>query len=99
MPCRDGGPCCDYGAQHVDRVYKDKLDKVTRMLCEVLTQHEATPDAITPSVELWEWWIAHKEEDRKRAAAVDAAKRQEEQSRRDRIAELENELARLREQR
>jgi hypothetical protein len=98
MPCRDGGPCCDYGAQHVDRVYKDKLDKVTRMLCEILTQHEANQE-MTPSAELWAWWLDHKEEDRKRTQAETEAKRRDEQHKRDRIAELENELARLKEQR
>lgn len=79
-------PCRDYDTDPPN--YKPELDKVTRMLCAVLTDidhvnsvfdtHGAVitiKEKITFSREIQEWWKKHKEADRKREEAELAAKR------------------------
>ena len=69
MPCRDG-PNCEFGAQHVDRAFKDRLDKVTALLCDVLQRIENSvkgdqpAEFLSPAVE--DWWREHKREDARR---------------------------------
>lgn len=61
MPCRDGGP-------PIEVEYKERLDKVTRLLCELCGTLEAS-GANTKKLftrELSAWWEVHKKADRAR---------------------------------
>ena len=46
--------------------YKKKLDKVTRLLCQVLTDCEILDDYIAKNEELKRWWEDHKKNDARR---------------------------------
>lgn len=59
MPCHDGGPS--------DDVYT-RLDRVTRLLCAVLTDMEPVDrnEALASSTDLADWWAEHEIHDRRR---------------------------------
>lgn len=66
MPCRDEGAYDSYGAEQ-----KEKLDKVTRLLC-ALCKHIEDYEGVgiyisnVENGELKTWWEAHKKADAKR---------------------------------
>lgn len=66
MPCRDWeGVDSSYSSSDYDAV-SNRLDKTTRILCEVLT-HCCGKGIIDPAVfskETQEWWKKHQEDDR-----------------------------------
>lgn len=64
MPCRDGGPCYEN-----DPVLVARLDKVTRLLCEVLTIDPTVADRFNV-VGLKEWWVNHQAMDAARKLAT-----------------------------
>jgi hypothetical protein len=66
MPCDSGGYCGDS--------LRPELDKVTRLLCEVLG---SLPSDRHLSLEVRAWWEQHQAEDRRKAEAE-----QQEQERR-----------------
>jgi hypothetical protein len=59
MPCRDDG---GFGYDN-HNACQDKIDKLTRMLCEVLGTLSSTSHY---STEVQEWWAKHREFDKKR---------------------------------
>lgn len=61
MPCFDGGPS-------TESVLKEKLDKVTDMLCRVLTVIETINinGWVPLPVDIQIWWLKHKEADESR---------------------------------
>jgi hypothetical protein len=68
-------PCRDYGGEMASErdSTQDRLDKVTRLLCEVLTTVELMEDGEREFFHVWtsevsEWWNKHKEADRQRKA-------------------------------
>lgn len=66
MPCSDGGYTQSFDTQ-------EQLDKLTRMLCGVLTKLEAVQGRPLleemADDETLVWWIQHKEWDRQRREA------------------------------
>lgn len=78
MPCRD--------FRDDDRVIiqenTKKIDKLTRFLCGVMTQLQDRGISINMSENdlkgLREWWEQHQEQDRKRLAAEEAARKRKE---------------------
>ncbi len=76
MPCHDGGYEPRGRVEYRDNPEtKERLDRATRILCEVLKQ--MTHKEITlQSDELQVWWAKHQIEDRKRElAAAEATQR------------------------
>jgi hypothetical protein len=73
-------------------VLKDRLDKLSRIACKALTHIEESGDGleilILKDPEIQEWWLAHKEADRK------AARRRAQQARleKDRLARIKAEI-------
>lgn len=72
-------PCTYYTPEETSRQnyeesqrLKTELDKVTRLLCELMheVEHEYHPNI---TLELEEWWADHKEKDKARLAAEEAA--------------------------
>ena len=63
MPCSDGGPSYQENPET-----KDRLDKVTRLLCGLCRRltNRGRAFHITDDAELAKWWAAHQEEDRRR---------------------------------
>lgn len=102
MPCRDGGPCEEDIARDAQRERKkqqDKLDKVTRLLCETLTVIEQCADDLGPSVvkslvskECAVWWNEHQAADKRRIAAEEKAVREEKKRLLDRAEMLKKDL-------
>ena len=90
MPCRgpDDDSCDSYREQLAKQ--RRELDKVTRLLCEVMTN--GVPHA---SEELAEWWQNHQELDRKRKAAEEKARREEKKRLLDRADKLKHELSQI----
>lgn len=62
MPCSDGG----YDSSSI---YVDKINQLTRLLCEVMTKCGPLRGC---SQELVDWWDSHQEIDKKRVAAEEA---------------------------
>ncbi len=89
-------PCRDYMDDHQPDpqvgVLKDRLDKLSRIACKALTHIEESGDGleilILKDPEIQEWWLAHKEADRK------AARRRAQQARleKDRLARIKAEI-------
>lgn len=96
MPCRDGGPCWEDETEfRARKEQQDRLDKVTRLLCEVLTTYKKfypLDSMKCISDECSAWFINHQEEDRLRLEAEKKASFQEQQRLKDRIKTLEAEL-------
>jgi hypothetical protein len=73
-------------------VLKYRLDKLSRIACKALTHIEESGDGleilILKDPEIQEWWLAHKEADRK------AARRRAQQARleKDRLARIKAEI-------
>jgi hypothetical protein len=63
MPCSDGGP-----VYHDDPETKQRLDKVTRLLCGLCQslKNQGLDDDIYTTPELGDWWDNHQEQDRVR---------------------------------
>lgn len=83
MPCRDGGPSYGY-----EREQQERLDTVTRLLCETCQMLEDHDELSYLSQETRDWWEEHKLEDEER----------EKEERRERAREkkrVEKEIARL----
>jgi hypothetical protein len=61
-------PCRDYDDRDYTWEYQVKLDKVTRLLCELCKKIEGTDfdECISRNRELKEWWEDHKKKDRER---------------------------------
>ena len=61
MPCSDASPRSDEYSAAIGKM-RNKLDKITRLLCEAcyIIEHKG----IQPSLELRQWWADHQEEDR-----------------------------------
>ena len=104
MPCRDGGPSGEEIWRDRERERKaqqERLDKVTRLLCEVLTTIEThTKQAycgnpIPVSDEATVWFAKHKEADRKRIAAEEKAEREAKKQLLDRAEKLKKELEQI----
>ncbi len=91
MACRDDGQAAQHACE-VEQVLRDKIDLLTRFLCEVMTGNES----LRVSVELRRWWVEHQAADARRREAEEHQRAREEGERRDRIAEIEDELAGLR---
>lgn len=78
MPCRyDESPeeiaaCKKSANENLVKPYRDKLDKVTRLLCAVMTLNESslasawTVAAMTEHKELQAWWKEHQIVDTRR---------------------------------
>lgn len=84
MPCSDGGPSYDQErldaqrAANEKRKTKEKIDKLTRLLCFVMTHMTSEQKDVLAEVipseehgdhafhELDNWWLAHQEKDRKK---------------------------------
>lgn len=83
MPCRDQEDYC-----HDWQEQEAKIDKLTRMLCEVMTEIEEKPghtvcDLNVPrSNKLQNWWKAHKKSDAVRIAAEKAERAKKDAERR-----------------
>ena len=88
MPCTDDGQCAYESAKEIKEM-KQRLDNVTRMLCEVLTAIPAAADT-NDTVKLW--WMHHQEVDR---ARIRREKDQQERTRQDRISAIELEQVRM----
>lgn len=77
MPCRDY--MYDHRPDPQIGVLKERLDKLSRIACKALTHIEESGDGLEVLIlkdpEIQEWWLAHKEADRK-AAQEREAKRQ-----------------------
>lgn len=102
MPCRDDGyPSDAEVCRDTLNKQQKKLDKVTRLLCEVLTAHEQAQlpfgdgKLFAVSDECWSWFKAHKEADKKRIAAEEKAKQEDKKRLLDRAEKLKNELAKI----
>jgi len=67
MPCQDDGQA-DYYDRIERRNLKKRLDRVTAMLCEMCQRS----DTVLPP-DIREWFQKHREADRKRIAAEQAA--------------------------
>lgn len=59
-------PCRDYVTEQDHTVdLRDRLDKATRLLCEILREHR---DSLNLSDEASEWWRQHEAADARRVA-------------------------------
>lgn len=88
MPCRDWDDSPGAFREVENPETKMKLDNVTRLLCELMTQIDGKTASqhLNLSPELVRWWEAHKETDRKRKEA-------ERQRKADTIREFKRKLA------
>lgn len=87
----DGGPSFDWGAYAEEK--QKRLDKATRLLCEILTKNPSLLKKGTE--ELRAWWENHLIEDGQRKAAEREKELQAERDRQAKIEKLENELSAL----
>jgi hypothetical protein len=64
MPCYDERSSAPY----IHAEYQEKLDKLTRLLCEAnkIIERLAGERPVQRSQELFTWWYAHKEFDKRR---------------------------------
>lgn len=75
MPCLDGGPRCDYGADHVPKLWKVRADESARLLCALVERMEDKLTCVTVEIlmkdipGLQDWWERHKADDRARLTA------------------------------
>jgi hypothetical protein len=79
MPCTDGGPSAQeiYDARARLAEFgklKERADKVTRLLCELLRRAERNNGEVEFTNELSEWWAAHQKEDEAREKREKAKK-------------------------
>lgn len=89
MPCRDDGP------HYPDPQVQERLDLVTRLLCEVVRAHpELLP---TGSDELRRWWRRHETADRRRREQEERDRQRRREADQRRLGDIEEEAARLRE--
>lgn len=78
MPCSDGGPIRSVSDYEYDQV-KKRLDKATRLLCELLTGfYESKEDGeffdfVNNNNELQKWWKDHQKSDKEREKAEKGA--------------------------
>jgi hypothetical protein len=72
MPCRDSA----WDDHEFHQEEKKKIDKLTRMLCELLTFYE-NEGKVYLTIEMKEWWEAHKRLDLQRIAHEERMKQQE----------------------
>jgi hypothetical protein len=93
MPCRSEG----YGNSNSEiiREQREQLDRVTRILCELLTNAEAKGDLVTNSTECLQWWDEHKKADEERRKREQWEEESKENERQRKIALVESELRRL----
>lgn len=90
MPCRDDGPPVTY---ETINDYKERLDKTTRLLCE-LARKVDTDDFNTPlTVEMVEWLKEHKEADRKRVEKELSSKKSQVKGFRQHLASMKKKVA------
>lgn len=54
-------PC--YDPEHNTSAYAEKIDKLTRMLCEAMRIVEGHEHRLKCSTELRDWWDNHKKQD------------------------------------
>ena len=68
MPCYDSRSEPSYVRAEAKREFQADLNKLTRLLCEVMTViDEADMELnVNPSDELYEWWKEHKKLDKAR---------------------------------
>ena len=84
----------DDGERANAHIMKNRLDTVTRLLCEVMTSIDK--GGVVPiSDDLHNWWRLHKEADRAEKARLEAIKRAREKQLRKEILERQMELASL----
>lgn len=69
---------------------RKELDKVTRLLCELMSSEDKKP-----SKELSEWWKKHQEKDNKRLERKNKAKEYKAKKLREGIEKMEKELEEL----
>ncbi len=90
MPCRDGGCSEEENTSRRLVITQEKLDKVTRMLCGMITHLENTGFGDVhlgkADPELPVWWKAHQEEDRLRIAREKYERERKVQYAKDQIA-------------
>lgn len=84
MPCSDGGTYCSE-----DTETKNRLDKVTRLLCGLCerAECEARGTLISNDEELAQWWAKHQEEDLRREEQ-ERKEREEKEAKRKALAKL-----------
>lgn len=92
MPCRDYDPA----EEHANRVaMKARLDLVTRLLCETLTELDKNSDFSHVSPEAQAWYEQHKEADRLEQMKEEKARKMRRIQLRKEIEERQAELVRL----
>lgn len=103
MPCRDEGYTTqeEYEISAENDNLRNRLDFVTRLLCEVLTSFDKNGN-VSISKECSMWWESHKESDRKRVEAERVAKEkrikevsQKSKKLKDELKKLQQELQKL----
>ena len=77
MPCYDERSSPGY----IYKENREKIDKLTRMLCTVLSSLPST-QVKSLNKEINDWWAKHQEWDRRRLATEAEARRKEELKRR-----------------
>ena len=89
MPCTDGGYSNEEYERRRHSETQNKLDKVTRLLCGLITQLETTKlgHPIVLDRETQEWWVAHQEVDRQRLI-------REEQERKRKVQQIKDQIKR-----
>ena len=91
MPCRDW----DENVRTIEvssSEDKRKIDYLTRMLCEVMTNLNTLPKHFPLSKELENWWTKHQEQDRRRIAWEKSQANKEKEKRRKEWEKLNKEF-------